>query len=70
VVSQKNKKDYMFDAIRTKQMIALFASSDAIEKIFIEPHLALRMHVKSFPKIRFHGCHAVRHDDHLHIQIK
>jgi hypothetical protein len=21
-------------------------------------------------KIRFHGCHAVRHDDHLHVQLK
>lgn len=70
IVSQKNKKDYVFDGIRTKQIIDLFAASNTIEKIFIEPHLAVRMNLKSYPKIRFHGCHAVRHDDHLHIQIK
>jgi len=70
IVPQKNKKNYVFDEIRTKQMIAFFAAFNAIEKIFIEPHLAARLHVKSFPKIRFHGCQAVRHDDHLHVQIK
>jgi hypothetical protein len=70
IVSQKNKKNYVFDEIRTKQMITFFAASAVVEKIFIEPHLALRIHVKSFPKIRFHGCQAVRHDDHLHVQMK
>ena len=40
-----------------------------ISKIFIEPHLKKRMNLKN-PKIRFHGCRAVRHDDHIHLQIK
>jgi hypothetical protein len=70
IIPQKNKKNYVFDETRTKQQITFFTGSDAVEKIFIEPHLALRLKVKSYPKIRFHGCRAVRHDDHLHVQIK
>jgi hypothetical protein len=22
-----------------------------------------------YDKVRYHGCHAVRHDDHIHIQL-
>ena len=38
-------------------------------KVFIEPHLKDRMKLTN-SKIRFHGCGAVRHDDHIHIQLK
>ncbi len=37
-------------------------------RIFIEPHLAHRLGV-SHPTIRFQGCRAARHDDHIHIQL-
>jgi hypothetical protein len=70
IITQRNKEKYCFDAKRTRQMITLFAGSARIEKIFIEPHLTTRMHLESYSKIRFQGCGAVRHDDHLHIQVK
>ncbi len=38
-------------------------------KIFIEPHLKHRLQLNN-QKIRYHGCKAVRHDDHIHIQLK
>jgi len=38
-------------------------------KVFVEPHLKTRMKLVD-SKIRFHGCGAVRHDDHIHIQLK
>jgi hypothetical protein len=43
-----------------------------VEKMFIEPHLIPRLELDQLPvyqrsKIRYHGCHAVRHDDHIHI---
>ena len=41
----------------------------AIKKIFIEPHLKTRWGLKNYQKIRYHGCHAVRHDDHIHVQL-
>ena len=38
------------------------------KKIFIEPHLKKRMNLVD-SRIRFHGCAAVRHDDHIHLQL-
>ena len=68
IVPQGNKKNFRFDSIRTKELVNLFAFSKAINKIFIEPHLKARLSLFS-EKIRFHGCRAVRHDDHIHIQL-
>ncbi len=66
---QYNKKNFVFDHERTKYLANLFATEKNIEKIFIEPHLKKRLNLTS-SKVRFHGCKAVRHDDHLHVQIK
>ncbi|MFY0603699.1 MAG: hypothetical protein JXQ93_07095 [Flavobacteriaceae bacterium] len=40
-----------------------------VEKIFIEPHLKNRLKLSS-TKVRFQGCRSVRHDDHIHLQIR
>ena len=39
-----------------------------VEKIFVEPHLAQRLGVEA-ESIRFQGCRAARHDDHIHMQV-
>jgi hypothetical protein len=64
-----NIEYYEFDEVRTKAMIELFEAEENIEKMFLEPHLQERMGLVH-EKIRLHGCNTVRHDDHLHIQIK
>lgn len=58
----------------TKYLIEEILNESRTQKLFIEPHLIptfeldqLSQHQLS--KIRFHGCHAVRHDDHIHFQI-
>jgi len=43
-------------------------SGFGIEKIFVEPHLAQRLGVEA-ESIRFQGCRAARHDDHIHMQV-
>lgn len=58
-----------FSAKSTKRLLLAILSTSEIEKIFIEPHLQSRLGLKH-DKIRFHGCGAVRHDDHIHIQVK
>ena len=68
-VPQWNKNKMVFDKKRTKYLIKLFTQEPTSSKIFIEPHLKIRMNLNS-NKIRFHGCRAVRHDDHIHLQIK
>jgi energy-coupling factor transporter transmembrane protein EcfT len=68
-VSQANKNKFTFDNKRTKELVNSFASHEGLGKIFIEPHLKTRLGLTS-SKIRFHGCQAVRHDDHIHVQLK
>lgn len=68
VVPQGSKNNFMFDSIRTKELVKLFASRDAIGKIFIEPYLKTRLGITT-EKVRFHGCQAIRHDDHIHVQL-
>lgn len=69
IAPQWSKSSYLFDAERTKFMTKHFATRANIGKIFIEPHLKTRLGLSSYSKIRFHGCAAVRHDDHLHVQL-
>lgn len=60
--------DLEFDPKNTSELVNMIASDSHVQKIFIEPHLKQRMKLTS-NKIRFQGCHAVRHDDHIHFQI-
>ncbi len=69
LVPQGEKGSMVLEEARTAAMVELFAANDAIGKIFIEPHLKDRMGL-NHPKVRFHGCGAVRHDDHVHVELK
>lgn len=69
IIPQGKKADFVFDATRTKALVNLFVLETEIGKIFIEPHLKTRLKLTS-NKIRFHGCQAVRHDDHIHVQLR
>ena len=66
---RKINKDLIFSNKGTKKLINSILKNKSIEKIFIEPHLKSRFHL-NHSKIRYHGCWAVRHDDHIHIQVK
>jgi hypothetical protein len=45
------------------------AKQFGLEKIFVEPHLRNAL-AASGETIRFQGCRAARHDDHIHIQVR
>jgi hypothetical protein len=68
IVPQSRKKKFLFDQEKTKFLLELFVADARIGKIFVEPHLKSRLKLGS-DKIRFHGCKAVRHDDHIHAQL-
>lgn len=68
IAPQGNKHKYVFDSLRMRALMTVIIYHPAIHKIFIEPHLQTRLQLES-DKIRFHGCYAVRHDDHIHIQL-
>lgn len=56
------------DAARTRFLIEKLASDRRVSKIFVEPHLTQSLGVEG-RKIRFQGCRAARHDDHIHFQL-
>jgi len=58
------------DIESTRQLIRELVSNPKTENIFIEPQLKYILQLGSESKVGFHGCQAVRHDDHLHLQIK
>jgi len=65
----KINSELELDENATKKMIQILIADTRVKKIFLEPHLKQRFNL-SHPKIRFHGCHSVRHDDHIHVEIK
>lgn len=58
-----------FSESATKDLILEIVKQPSTGKLFIEPHLKMRLNLKN-QKIRYHGCQAVRHDDHIHFQLK
>jgi len=61
--------DFRFSERGTKDLIEACLTNNKLSKLFIEPHLKQRLNLAD-KRIRFHGCGAVRHDDHIHVQIK
>jgi len=65
-------RDLVLDEDRTRlalQWLADEGPSHDVEKVLVEPHIADRLRVAG-AIIRFQGCRAARHDDHIHIQTK
>lgn len=60
--------DWMLEETRLKTALDWLANDARVEKVFVEPPLAERLGTDD-PKIRFQGCRAARHDDHIHFQV-
>lgn len=56
------------DEERTRFAVQWLADDARVTRIFLEPHLVVRLGLSS-AKIRFQGCNAARHDDHIHFEI-
>jgi hypothetical protein len=59
---------YRPEPLRMRAALQLLSEDDRVGKVFIEPHLRNRFGAES-SKIRFQGCRAARHDDHIHVQL-
>lgn len=57
-----------FSSKGTKKMIIALLRQKEVRKLFIEPHLKNRLGLHQ-KQVRYQGCWAVRHDDHIHIQL-
>jgi len=65
----KINNEIVFSENGTKKLIKSILKNRNLGKLFIEPHLKNRLNLRS-NKVRYHGCKAVRHDDHIHVQLK
>ena len=66
------RDDLEMDAPRTATMLRWLADEavkGGIDKILLEPHLRARFALPP-SVVRFQGCRAARHDDHVHIQMR
>ena len=63
------RDDLIFDELRTREMLSLLVREKRVKKVFVEPHLKARLGMNKETKIRFQGCKAVRHDDHIHVEF-
>lgn len=65
------RRDLRLDEERTAAMLRWLSErgpGHGVDKILLEPHVAERLQVAS-PMIRFQGCRAARHDDHIHAEV-
>ncbi|WP_239524928.1 hypothetical protein [Leptobacterium flavescens] len=62
-------KEVSFSERGTRDLILEITRQPKVKKLFLEPHLKSRLNLKDL-KIRYHGCQAVRHDDHIHLELK
>ena len=62
-------KELVFSEKGTKQLIDALLKNRELGKLFIEPNLKKRLNLTD-KRVRNHGCRAVRHDDHIHVQLK
>lgn len=60
--------DWKPDEVRMRAAMAWLGRDGRVRKMFLEPHLARSLRVQH-RKVRFQGCRAARHDDHIHIQL-
>ena len=65
----KINKELFFSEKGTKILIESILKQKLLGILLIEPHLRQRLKLKNH-KVRYQGCHATRHDDHIHIQLK
>ncbi|MCB0762556.1 MAG: hypothetical protein KDC12_13600 [Flavobacteriales bacterium] len=68
LVAFDHHPEYFTTASLNKSLVAQCTGNSRVQRIFLEPHLRERWNL-SHPKIRYHGCHAVRHDDHIHLEF-
>lgn len=63
-------RGWRLDAARTQALIDALLAERRVRRIFLEPHLKRRLGYGGEPRIRFAGCAAARHDDHVHTDFR
>ncbi|MEM8622165.1 MAG: hypothetical protein AAGG47_01445 [Pseudomonadota bacterium] len=60
--------DWQIEPARLRTALRHLTADRRVSRLLLEPHLTASLGLKH-PKIRFQGCRAARHDDHIHLQL-
>ena len=63
-------RNWRLDEARTRTLLEALVADPRVGRVLIEPHLERRLGLWGHPKIRFAGCQAARHDDHIHVDFR
>lgn len=61
--------DLRLDEAATASLLETLMDSPSVARVLMERHLADRLGVAN-ARIRFQGCRAARHDDHIHVAFR
>ncbi len=61
--------ELQLDAEALAALLGELTASPRVTRVLVEPHLAARVGA-GHRKIRFQGCGAARHDDHVHVEFR
>ncbi len=62
-------RPWRLDEARTRLLIETLVADPRVRRVLLEPHLERRLGLWGHPKVRFAGCQAARHDDHVHVDF-
>ncbi|NEX91666.1 hypothetical protein [Caulobacter sp. 17J65-9] len=63
-------RTWRLDEGRSEFLTRTLIKEGQVRRVLIEPHLEKRFGLWGNAKARFQGCHAARHDDHLHVDFR
>jgi hypothetical protein len=61
---------WRLDEPRTRDLVLAVIQDPRVKRIFLEPHLKARLGLSAESKVRFQGCWAAKHDDHIHVDVR
>jgi murein endopeptidase len=63
-------RTWRLDEAGTGDLIRKLVAEPGVRRVFVEPHLKDRLGFAHEAKVRFAGCVAARHDDHIHVDFR
>lgn len=61
---------WRLDEERTRTLIRALLDDTRVRRLLLEPHLKRRLGFANEDRIRFPGCNTLRHDGHIHVDVR
>lgn len=63
-------RTWRVDLVRTRALIQALLDDPRVRRLLLEPHMKARLGFANESRIRFPGCWALRHDSHVHVDLR